>query len=191
MNHQNTSDMSSSLLLLLSLSCLAALGGVLLPRKVIIRVDTKKYLILSLLILSTGHQSYGQSENQINDILVGSITSYIDHYLPYMSDHYYICTDGLPLNFQYDSIPNVTYYSVDYLRSCPKRIKDKCKKGIATLFVSFQLNNNEFKVRVTKKVVTLKKKGIWIGLSDWGVYYYEYSCDRKRWELTKTTYGGV
>jgi hypothetical protein len=53
------------------------------------------------------------------------------------------------------------------------------------------LNNNEFQVRVTKKVVTLKKKGIWIGLSDWGVYYYEYSCDRKRWELTKTTYGGV
>jgi hypothetical protein len=62
---------------------------------------------------------------------------------------------------------------------------------MTTLFVSFQLNNNEFQVRVTKKVVTLKKKGIWIGLSDWGVYYYEYSCDRKRWELTKTTYGGV
>ena len=73
-----------------------------------------------------------------------------------------------------------------------KNVKKAFQKGQRTLFVSYELKDNQLIITITDRFVKLiHKKRINIGLSDWGRYYFEYSCEHEIWELIETQYGGV
>ncbi len=133
-----------------------------------------------------------KGQNQIEDMIVDCIQSNIDYLSPYLdSSEIYICKDGLPLDFSYDRLPDAVFYSVNNIRSSPNSLKKKLKKGVWTYFVKFDFVDNQFKVTVLYRKVTLGKKVTAILISSWAYFFYEYSAENNRWELRKTEYGGV
>ena len=89
------------------------------------------------------------------------------------------------------SVPDAVFYSVNNIRSSPNSLKKKLKKGVWTYFVKFDFVDNQFKVTVLYRKVTLGKKVTAILISSWAYFFYEYSAENNRWELKKTEYGGV
>ena len=150
----------------------------------------KKIVLLVLMLSAFCLPSKGQ--NQIEDMIVECIQSNIDYLSLYIdSSEIYICKDGLPLDFSYDRLPDAVFYSVNNIRSSPNSLKKKLKKGVWTYFVKFDFVDNQFKVTVLYRKVTLGKKVTAILISSWAYFFYEYSAENNRWELRKTEYGGV
>ena len=150
----------------------------------------KKVVLLVLMLSAFCLPSKGQ--NQIEDMIVDCIQSNIDYLSLYIdSSEIYICKDGLPLDFSYDRLPDAVFYSVDNIRSSPNSLKKKLKKGVWTYFVKFDFVDNQFKVTVLYREVTLGKKVTAILISSWAYFFYEYSAENNRWELKKTESGGV
>lgn len=143
----------------------------------------------------------GQGKSQLNDMLTESIFSYLDYSADLHSkvckncepyDLPYICKDGLPSNFPYDSFQHITFFSVDFFKMYSNPFKKKLKKGIGALFVNFELTNNHLCITVSSRSVKLvSKKIINVGISDWGRYFYKYSCDDQQWILIETKYDGI
>ena len=150
----------------------------------------KRILFVVLLLSVFCLPSKGQ--NQIEDMVVDCLQTYIDHHSSFLdSSEIYICKDGLPLDFSYDRLPDAIFYSVNNSRSSPNSLKKKLKKGVWTYFVKFDFVDNQFKVTVLYRKVTLGKKVTAILISSWAYFFYEYSAENNRWELKKTEYGGV
>ena len=150
----------------------------------------KKVVLLVLMLSAFCLPSKGQ--NQIEDMIVECIQSNIDYLSLYIdSSEIYICKDGLPLDFSYDRLPDAVFYSVNNIKSSPNSLKKKLKKGVWTYFVKFDFVDNQFKVTVLYRKVTLGKKVTAILISSWAYFFYEYSAENNRWELRKTEYGGV
>ena len=150
----------------------------------------KKLVLLVLMLSAFCLPSKGQ--NQIEDMIVECIQSNIDYLSLYIdSSEIYICKDGLPLDFSYDRLPDAVFYSVNNIKSSPNSLKKKLKKGVWTYFVKFDFVDNQFKVTVLYRKVTLGKKVTAILISSWAYFFYEYSAENNRWELKKTEYGGV
>ena len=150
----------------------------------------KKVVLLVLMLSAFCLPSKGQ--NQIEDMIVDCLQTYIDHHSSFLdSSEVYICRDGLPWDFSYDRLPDANFYSVKYIKSSPNSLKKKLKKGVWTYFVSFDFVDNQFKVTVLYREVSLGKKGTTIRISSWGHFFYEYSVENNRWELRNTEFGGI
>jgi len=141
-----------------------------------------------------------QENNQLNEFIVSSINSYIKWNNDFvkrgisLSDTsiYYVCMDGLPKNFCYEKLQNVTFFSFNNIDGLPSSFKKKLKKGIKTLFININISNNQLVITVAGKGVrNTKKNYIGIIIGDFGIYTYKYSCERRRWILFDTRYGGV
>ncbi|MDR0541832.1 MAG: hypothetical protein LBH19_06430 [Dysgonamonadaceae bacterium] len=162
----------------------------------------KKIYIL-IVMISMSSQLLGQNTNQLNEMIVESLRSYINYSSELQEkvsanckkSDTYICRDGLPAYFPYDSLKNTTFFSVYFsivYSHTNKLLNKQLKKGIGALFVSFELKDSQLKITITSKSVKLmNKKTIGLGLSDWGNYFYEYSCEKQEWELKEIKYGGV
>jgi hypothetical protein len=160
----------------------------------------KKFYIFTVLILISSQSLIGQNTNQLNELIIESLHSYINYSLELQKsvckncEKYdtYICQDGLPSNFPYNSVENIKIISVDYFRAYSNPLKTQLKKGITALFVCFELNNNQLEISVSSKGVKLiHRTTISVAVSDWAHYIYEYSCDRQKWELKESRYGGI
>ena len=155
----------------------------------------KKYLIL-IIYITLSNQLFGQSSLSLDGMISHCLPTYINTMYA-MSDNksknsVFICKDGFPSDYPYDSISDATYISVDLLPYYSKNVKKAFQKGQRTLFVSYELKGNQLIITITDRFVKLiHKKRINIGLSDWGRYYFEYSCEHEIWELIETQYGGV
>jgi hypothetical protein len=148
-------------------------------------------------------QLVGQNTNQLNEMIIESLRSHLDYSSELQKkvcencekSNTYICQDGLPAYFPYDSLQNVTFISVDFFRlysHTNKLLNKQLKKGISAFFVSFELKNSQLRITITSKSVKLmNKKTIGLGLCCWGNYFYEYSCEKQEWELKEIKYGGV
>jgi hypothetical protein len=141
-----------------------------------------------------------QCQYQLNKMIISSINSYITNdkdlvkqgYSLMDTSCYYICTDGLPADFPYDSVQNTTFFSLNNIEGAPNILKRKLKKGIKTLFVSLTISNNQLVITVAGRgVKRVKKKQISIVIGDWGISTYEYFCEKQKWLLSKTEYGGI
>ena len=159
-----------------------------------------KKIYIVIMLISMLSPLMGQNNNQLNEMIIESLRSYISYSSELQKKvcanceehNTYICKDGLPLNFPYDSLPNVTFFSVDFFRVYSNPLKRQLQKGIGALFVSFELNNNQLKITITSNSVKLmNKKTIGVSLSDWGHYFYEHSCEKQEWILKNIQYGGV
>jgi hypothetical protein len=141
-----------------------------------------------------------QRQYQLNKMIISSINSYIvsDKNLVKQgfsladTSRYYICMDGLPADFPYNSVQNATFFSLNNIEGVPDVLKRKLKKGIKTLFVGLKISNNQLVITVAGRgVKRVKKKHISIVMGDWGIFIYEYSCEKQKWELQETKYGGI
>ncbi|GAB6013508.1 DUF6794 domain-containing protein [Viscerimonas tarda] len=141
-----------------------------------------------------------QETNQLNKMINSSITSYIIWKNDFAKRgislldtcQHYVCKDGLPADFPFDSIQNVTFFSLHNLNGLPKSFQKELKKGISAYFVWVKLTDKQFVITVGGRGVKLMKKNhIGISVSDWGIFTYEYSCEKQKWLLVNADYGGI
>jgi len=146
-------------------------------------------------------QLRGQQDNQINKLLIESILLYSD----YDADLYskvckncgiytlpYVCKDGLPIDFPYDSLQHISFFTLYNIEGYPNSFKKKLKNGISAWFVEIKLTNNLLDITVSSRnVKRIKKNHIGISIGDWGIFTYEYSCKNQQWSLVETKYGGT
>lgn len=137
----------------------------------------------------------GQNINQLNTIITDCIESYlhksIDSYSPNVKEACYICKDGFPLYYPFNSLSNAVFFSVDYFHSNNKRIKNELRKGHNALFLRIALDGSYVRITITERVVKLTGKRLYLGISDWKEYYYKYSEVFNRWELCEEKRGGI
>jgi hypothetical protein len=159
-----------------------------------------KRIVIAIVVLFMSMQMKGQEDNQLNKMIISSISSYITWKNDFVKRgislrdtcHHYICRDGLPADFHYDSIKNVTYFSVYYFKSSSKSLRKELKKGISAYFVWIKLTDKQFVITVGGRSVKLMKKNhIEISVGDWGIFTYEYSYEKQKWLLVNTEYGGI
>jgi len=147
-------------------------------------------------------QLSGQGISHLDNMIISSLNSFIaesnnniakrDIVLTETS-HYYICIDGLPALFPYDSLKNVSFFSLKNLEGLPNSFKRELNKEIRAIFVNIRLTNNQLVITVSDNSVRRMKKnhiGIAAGFH-WGTFTYEYSCDKQEWELKETKFGGI
>jgi hypothetical protein len=159
-----------------------------------------KKIWIFIVLFSVSSQLIGQNKNQLNEIIISSINSYIEWNNDFVkreislmdTTRYYICMDGLPANFPLDCVQNITSFSLNNLEGLPNTFKSKLKKGIKTLFIDINLFNNQFVITVSGRgVKRTKKNNINIVIGDWGIFTYEYSCEKQEWELKETKLAGI
>lgn len=137
---------------------------------------------------------------QLNKMIISSLNSFIAEnnrlvkgVINTDTTHYYISKDGLPLNFPYSSLKNVTFISLDNLDGLPNSFKRKLNKGVRVLFVYVRLSDNQFVITVFNNSVRRIKKNR-INITEGfhrGIFTYEYSCENQQWILIETKYGGI
>lgn len=158
-----------------------------------------KRICFFTVVLFLCFHSKGQENNQLNEMIISSVNSYISwkndlrKNLGWQhSSNYYICQDGFPRNFPFDSLQNVIYGSLENIEGLSSTYKKKLNKGIGFLFVGIEITDNRLFIAVSgRNVKRTKKNNVNIALVDWGHYFYEYSCEKQKWELKETKYGGV
>ena len=145
------------------------------------------------------NQLMGQNKSELNEIIISSINSYISRnndlvkkgYSLMDTTNYYICMDGLPADFPYKSMQNVTFFSLNNINGLPYSFKIKLKKGIKVLFVGIYLSNNQFVINVLGRGVMYIKKNINIRMGNQCIFTYNYSCVKQKWELVDTKLKGI
>lgn len=145
-------------------------------------------------------QLKGQTNNQLNEMIGSSINSYITWKNSFVKRgicigdtcHYFVCKDGLPADFSYDRMQNVTFLSLHNWTGLSKSLQKKLKKGIDACFVWLKLTDRQFVIHIDGRGVKLiKKNNLGIRVVDWGTFTYEYSCEKQKWLLANTEYGGI
>lgn len=154
-----------------------------------------KRAFVLLIFICLSFRVMGQENNQLNEMIVNCLNTYINHYAGQNIDNgvsdTFLCKDGLPLGFPYDSLSGIDVISIDYLPLSDRCFMKKLKKGVRTLYVYYSLNGKYLQITISERNVKLMKKMKTIELSNFGRYYYEYSCDKRAWELAKTQYDGI
>jgi hypothetical protein len=159
-----------------------------------------KRICFFIAVLFLCFHSKGQENNQLNEMIISSINSYIEWDKDFVrrgislmdTSWYYICIDGLPADFHYDSVQNTTFFSLKNIEGLPYAFKNKLKKGVKVLFVGINLSNSQLVITAAGRgVKRLKRKHIGIKIGDWSIFTYKYSCEKQEWELKETKYGGV
>src|ERR1035437_9930114 len=110
-----------------------------------------KRIVIAITVLFVSFQIKGQEYNQLNKMINSSISSYITWKNDFVkrgisqSDTclHYVCKDGLPTGFPYDSVKNVTFFSLENLNGLSKPFRKELKKGIGTCFVWIKLIDNQ------------------------------------------------
>ena len=146
------------------------------------------------MLFSLCMQVNGKENNQLNNLLVSSINTYITNYnkidsLP-NANHYYICLDIFPDDFPMHKVPNPFYFTFDnYLI---KPLKRALSKGVPLNFPDISLTNDLLNIIITTKMVKLLKDNTFdISTIYWGIYTYKYSCKQQKWILEETKYGNT
>ena len=161
----------------------------------------KRFCLVSLLILVAFYVR-GQGENQLNDMIISSIKSFmyedsINHHvrnhnkIDKYSITYNISVDGLPRSFPYDSLRNVYYYTLLNPSSLIQSKRREFKKGTSILEISIRALDDKIIIIIFPQSVKLKRNIFHLGISVWGIYTYAYSQEQKKWILIKKKEGGI
>ena len=154
----------------------------------------KAYLLI--LFISIASQVFGQN-NCLNEMIIDCLHAYVNHGAELNNNNenengIYICKDGLPLGFPYEKITNATFFSAEFFPSYPNPMKKELRTGIKTLFVSFELIGNQLRITITsRRVKSVNKKTLDVGISDWGQFDYVYSCKDGKWIFESSRYEGI
>jgi len=159
-----------------------------------------KRIVAIIVVLTLFFQLKGQESNQLNEILTESLRSYLNYKSDLQSKvcknceklQIYICKDGLPADFPFDSIQDVAFFSLHNLNGLSKSFQKELKKGIGAYFVWIKLTDEKLTIHIGSRGVKLvKKNNIGISIGEWGIFTYEHSCEKQKWLLVNTDYGGI
>ena len=68
----------------------------------------------------------------------------------------------------------------------------KKKENYRFVFIAICLEQNHLIIKVFGKDVLIhNKNNVQVAVVDWGIFNYEFSCDRQEWELKEKKFGGV
>ena len=161
----------------------------------------KIWFFIAIFFISS--QLNGQIINHLDNMIISSLNSFIAEsnnnvrrgIVRADTTHYYVCTDGLPALFPYDSLKNVAFFSLRNLEGLPDSFKKELnkEKEIRVLFVNIRLTNNQLVITVANNGVRRIRKnhlGISTGFHS-GFFTYDYSCENQQWILVETKYGGI
>ncbi len=134
-------------------------------------------------------------DNYLNDMIIYSIRNVVDHENSFLLQQakpplsqIWICKDGLPRDFPYESINSAVFFSLDNRANLPWLLRRQLRRGVRSFYVQPQVLNNGRIVIVVSVSITYRRR---VGLSDWGVFTYSYSSIEGRWILENTEYGGI
>ncbi|MDR3327711.1 MAG: hypothetical protein LBT04_06265 [Prevotellaceae bacterium] len=159
-----------------------------------------KKIYFVIMLISMSSQLVGQSNNQLNEMIIESLRSYLNYSSELQKKvcsncekhNTYICNDGLPADFPCDSMQNVTFLSLHNWNGLSKSLQKELKKGISACFVWLKLTDRQLVISIGGRSVKLiKKNNLGISVGDWGIFTYEYSCEKQKWLLVNTEYGGI
>lgn len=165
-------------------------------------MNTHRILFLIVMILlSNASRSFGQ--NTINSLICTEIEFFVvgnqinrSKSIENTGNVLYLCVDGLPINFDADSLKISNYtvirFSMQGLDNYDKNYRRKLKCGVPTLFVSKELINDMLSITVTERIVkVVSKNKVSLALCTWQKSDYEYSCARKEWVFVNRFFHGI
>lgn len=127
--------------------------------------------------------------NQLNQFILKSVCSYVKDYNAFAKRvNYdtirYICADGLPVDFPFDSLP-CPVHTLRWMEVNHHQIKREINNGVTVAEVETKLNGNVVDITVSiVEVRRLRKRQIqeahWPE-GGWKQYRYSYSCDDNKW----------
>jgi TonB family protein len=130
---------------------------------------------------------YESPNNQLNQMILGSVCSYIKDYnaLAKQTDYdtiQYFCADGLSADFPMDDLP-CDVFSLQWIEGNPLQIKKHFKHSTTVAGVTTTIHGNMITIHVSTFKVKVRKKHAQIDRwSNCGQsYYYTYSCEEKKW----------
>lgn len=142
-----------------------------------------------------------QEVSQLDSLINVSLLSYIDNLKGLcnkgaLSEDYlkkiYISVDNYPRNFSFCKQLQDMDLKYISLTNISHQKKIKKKKGYNVIFLEIALTDSCLKIIYSdRNVSTHQKNNIKIGLSNWGIFIYKYSCEKQKWLLIEAEYGGV
>ncbi|WP_353117498.1 hypothetical protein [Myroides odoratus] len=130
---------------------------------------------------------YGQSANQLNDLLNESIEKYM---LKEHLDQAVFLKENIPLDFQFAKTVVDSFEIAFFDRN--KYRKSELKRGIKSLrLLPVVLKNNTLSITIANVFVIQKDKNITISSGDYSTYEYQYSCEKRQWELLEIKESGI
>lgn len=144
----------------------------------------KVSILYSLLLLIT--VSHGQSNILLNDFLNESIERILSQN---NKNQAVFLVDNFPSNFQF-SKKNIDTFNVTFFNKNNYK-KSELKRGIRTFrLLPFFLKDGSFSISISNVFVTQKAKNITISSADFYTYEYQYSCEKRQWELLEIKESG-
>lgn len=159
-----------------------------------------KRVLTVIVILLVIFRLEAKDISKLDKFIITSIETYIDNEKEFVRRGisvddtccFFVCTDGLPADFPSDSVQNVVFFSLNNISGLPSPFKLKLKKGIEALFIGLEISNSQIIITVSgRRVRRLKNNILSIAISDWGIFTYEYSCEKQKWEFLEPKFGGV
>ncbi|MDM1398370.1 hypothetical protein HX049_14515 [Myroides odoratimimus] len=145
-----------------------------------------KISILSVILISITN-CYGQSVNQLNELLNKSIEK---HILEKHLEQAIFLKENVPSDFQFAKIVidncEVTFFDKSMYR------KSELKQGIKSFrLLPIVLKYNTLSITIASVFVSKKGNNITISSSDYSTYDYRYSCEKMQWELLDIKEKGI
>lgn len=128
--------------------------------------------------------------SQLNDIIIDCIDLSIGRCGAAGNDNVYVCKDGLPNDFPYNSLTGITFVPIAPLQLQGNPITKKTRNGMVVLSVSYKLDGNLLLVSISRNTVKQDKKhSLSIASCDKDEYSYRYSDTGNIWELKEASHG--
>ena len=140
-------------------------------------MKSKIYIIIGFVISIM--TCYGQSSNQLNDLLNESLGKYMENR---QLDEAVFLQDNFPLDFQFEK-KAVDNYKITFFDSSNYR-KSELKQGVKSFrLLPIVLKDNMLSITIASVFVSYEGSNVIISSGDYVIYKYMYSCEKRLWEL--------
>ena len=157
----------------------------------------KKWILIVIFSLSI--QLWGQRTNQLNDMIIYSLKASIAERNRRISENphwdidttlHYVRKDGLPLDFPFDSLPNVVFFNFDNIR----KLTNPLKRNVGALEIFHGIEDNL--LRISIRPIGIRRRvgrgvNIFVSSSGSGThrFFYRYCYDKQEWMLIRIQRG--
>lgn len=149
--------------------------------------------IIGIFILLLSSQLQGQENNQLENMIKLGLNSYVEKLKESSSNTYpYFSIDNYPPHFNFgDTIRGIPikYINLQNRSACKKELK----KGLEVISLTrLQLEKNSLKITFAMYNAKIEgKSDLHMAIVESRTFVYIYSCEKEKWILQETKYGGV
>lgn len=148
-------------------------------------MKSKIYIIVGFVISIM--TCYGQSPNQLNDLLNESLGKYMENR---QLDEAVFLQDNFSLDFQFEEKADDNY-KITFFDSSNYR-RSELKQGIKSFrLLPIVLKDNMLSISIASVFVSYEGSNVTINSGDYVIYEYMYSCEKRLWELLTINEKGV